>query len=447
MEDYRSDLDVPIVTIMNAIDEADPPPPRLTPNALLGRICISAAISAAAWIYTVVSVIGAGTQPTWSIILTIGFGAAGWVLVFFRRRRPAITPLLIFCCAAVSPPAFGPFLWASCSLATRRRWRQYGWVGAGVLIIYAAQMLVPIDLSTGLPSDHVPQAGVKGIAFFVFGVTAATAVTMVACGICGGAIGAQRSLLWKLQDRTRRAEAERDLRIAQARSMERQRIAREMHDGLAHRISQISVHAGALAFRPDLDSAQVGAAATTIQRSSHLALTELRDILGVLRDTDDTDGSRPIASAAHLGELLDSHSSTGTDLRVRIDQDVLDDLAPPIGRAVYRIVQEALTNAGRHAFGQPVSLTIDRTDGSLEITVRNPIAAQTPSARPGAPLPESGYGIVGLTERVALLGGSLDIDRSPNDFTLHARLPLGADLPRAAASPLTGTQSSETAPA
>lgn len=262
-------------------------------------------------------------------------------------------------------------------------------------------------------------------------LTAVTAVPqtvgiwMLVIGIWGGQVGAQRALLSELRRRTAQAEDERDLRIAQARSSERERIAREMHDGLAHRISQISVHAGALAYRPDLAPQRVAAAAATIQHGSRQALLELRDVLGVLRGVDGrTDGAapQPMATAGDLDQLIDSCRATGQPISTSIDAAALVDLAPPVSRAIYRIIQEGLTNAGRHAAGQPVDISITRSPAAVEISVSNPI---DPCADdPLSTAPESGFGIVGLTERVELLAGTLAVVRSATRFSLHARLPV-----------------------
>src|SRR4029079_4824335 len=110
--------------------------------------------------------------------------------------------------------------------------------------------------------------------------------SVVTAGVLGWGmyVGSRRELVWTLRQRAERAEAEQELRVAQARSNERARIAREMHDVLAHRISQISMHAGALAFRDDLTAAEMRSSAQVIQEKAHEALADLRGVLGVLRD-------------------------------------------------------------------------------------------------------------------------------------------------------------------
>ena len=118
-------------------------------------------------------------------------------------------------------------------------------------------------------------------------------------------IGSRRELLWSLRQRAERAESEQGLRAAQSRSNERERIAREMHDVLAHRISQISMHAGALAFREDLTAEEMRDSAGVIQAKAHEALTDLRGVLGVLRDESGELTHAPLPTYADLPALVD----------------------------------------------------------------------------------------------------------------------------------------------
>ena len=132
---------------------------------------------------------------------------------------------------------------------------------------------------------------------------------VVTAGILGWGlyIGSRRELIWTLEQRAERAEAEQELRVSQARGNERARIAREMHDVLAHRISQISMHAGALGFRSDLDADELRANATVIRDLANDALTDLRGVLGVLRDPE-------------TGELASAPQPTWADLPALVEQ-------------------------------------------------------------------------------------------------------------------------------
>jgi signal transduction histidine kinase len=225
------------------------------------------------------------------------------------------------------------------------------------------------------------------------------------------------------QERVRHAEAEQHLLLDQARHAERTRIAREMHDVLAHRISLLSLHAGALEFRPDAPPEEIARAAAVIRASAHQALEDLRAVIGILREGADGDAPQPPQpTLAALPELLEESRAAG--MRLHADVRVADLAAVPdsVGRHALRIVQEALTNARKHAAAAAVDLRLEGEPGQgLTIEVRNPapVLAAGESEIPGA-----GTGLVGLAERATLSGGHLEhgLDEI-GDFRLRAWLP------------------------
>ncbi|MFC7720607.1 sensor histidine kinase [Nonomuraea recticatena] len=195
----------------------------------------------------------------------------------------------------------------------------------------------------------------------------------------------------------------------EARRLERERIAREMHDVLAHRISILSLHAGALEFRPDAPPEQVARAAGAIRDSAHQALQDLREVIGVLRqpgdDPDEIVPERPQPTLADLDELAEESRRAGMDVTLTVETGQA--ASASLGRNAYRIVQEALTNARKHAPGAPVRLSVKGGQGEgLTIEARNKIG--WPSSIPGA-----GSGLIGLTERAELAGGRLEHWRTP----------------------------------
>ena len=204
---------------------------------------------------------------TWWPAVDLAIGLVAYVAVFFRRRHPLAIAIVLSLLGAVSGTAGGPAVLAAVSLATRRRWREIALVGS--LSFAAAQLFSTITRTAGDP---------------VWLILAANVIATGAMLGWGMYIGSRRELIWTLRNRAERAEAEQELRVAQARSTERARIAREMHDVLAHRISQVSMHAGALTFRVDLTADEMRSSAGVIQEQAHEALTELRGVLGVLRD-------------------------------------------------------------------------------------------------------------------------------------------------------------------
>ncbi|WP_232324008.1 sensor histidine kinase [Catenuloplanes japonicus] len=217
---------------------------------------------------------------------------------------------------------------------------------------------------------------------------------------------ARRNLLDEWRDRARRAEEQQRQRVEEARRAERTRIAREMHDVLAHRLSLLATYAGAFEYRPDAPPERMTAAAGVIRDSAHRALDELRQVITLLhRDdpADDADAPTAAHDAAGIHRLIEEARAAG--------QSVSVDGTPPDADLAYRIVREALTNARKHASGAPVSLIFD---GAV-ITVRN---RSGPGGTRGA-----GTGLIGLAERVELAGGALTHETVDGRFQLTATLP------------------------
>ncbi|MGN6612267.1 MAG: sensor histidine kinase [Angustibacter sp.] len=234
---------------------------------------------------------------------------------------------------------------------------------------------------------------------------------------------ARRMLLESLRDRARRAEEQQAARVVEARRAERTRIAREMHDVLAHRLSLLATYAGALEYRPDASPERLAEAAGVVRAGVHQALDDLRDVITVLRDDGDPADSEGPASLApqpsllDLPRLVDETRSAGTDVVLAVAVDVAD-VPPTLGRGAYRVVQECLTNARRHAPGAPVDVRVDGVPGDeLVVQVRN---ALRPAAEPAH---GSGTGLIGVAERAALLGGTTEHGVVDGRFVVTARLP------------------------
>jgi signal transduction histidine kinase len=247
------------------------------------------------------------------------------------------------------------------------------------------------------------------------------AITVIVA-LWGMVVRSRRQLVLSLRDRAERAETEQQLRIKQARSAERTRIAREMHDVLAHRISLLSLHAGALEICTDATTEEVALAAGIVRASAHQALEDLREVLSVLREEAPADGGpeQPQPTLGALSALAEESRSAG--IKVRLDVDVEPTAVPDgMGRTAYRIVQEGLTNARKHAPGVAVRVAVGGAEGDgLTIDIRNP----WPVGRPAMPIPGAGTGLIGLVERATLAGGRLTHGRTPeNDFAVTAWLP------------------------
>ena len=189
---------------------------------------------------------------------------------------------------------------------------------------------------------------------------------------------------------------------------------------LAHRISLITMHAGAMAYRTDLSADEMREAAEVVQAKSHEALTDLRAVLGVLREDDAaTLRERPQPTFGDLAALVAEAETSG--MHVTYDEHVHDATRMPdqVGRTTYRIVQEGLTNARKHAPGVTVLVNVAGSpDEGVDIRIRNPARANGVSRTPGA-----GLGLVGLVERAKLAGGRLESRREGGSFELHGWLP------------------------
>ncbi len=229
-----------------------------------------------------------------------------------------------------------------------------------------------------------------------------------------------------LQERATRLEAEQHARARQAVADERSRIARELHDVVAHQVSMMTIQAGAAktTARYDLDSAVD--AMGDVERAGRQALGELRHLLGVLRpDTEDPDELGPQPGLAGIATLTDELRRTGADVTVNM-AELPDDLPASVDLSAYRIVQESCTNIIKHAGPDPtVHMNIGFDDHGLVIDITNQTTNTTTTNTTAPGLPESGYGIAGMRERASLLDGTLVAEPlRPNRYRVSARLPL-----------------------
>jgi signal transduction histidine kinase len=215
----------------------------------------------------------------------------------------------------------------------------------------------------------------------------------------------------ELAERTREQEAQRRA------EQERMRIARELHDVVAHTLTTINVQAAAAAER--LDAGDARAALETIEDASHEAIGELRAILGVLRDPEVPDAPRvPAPGVENIGELVQGARDAGLEVELEINGKRPAHLSDAVSLAAYRIVQESLTNALRHAAGALVRVDLRFDAARLSLAVRN--AAGAGASSNGA---TRGMGIAGMRERASAIGGSLQAGPIPDGFRVQAELP------------------------
>lgn len=255
-------------------------------------------------------------------------------------------------------------------------------------------------------------------------VLLAASALVLAATAWGMFVRARRQLLFTLRERALSAEAEQRLHADSVRTAERTRIAREMHDVLAHRISLLALHAGALEVRPDVSPDKVRETAQLLRSTAHQALEELRSVIGVLRDEpgQPPPPATPQPTLSDIPRLVEETRRAGAKIDFEMPVDHPDAAPGGLGRDAYRIVQEALTNIGKHAPGTAAQVRVTGAEGhGLHVSVRNPLPVH---ATVGPTLPGSGAGLLGLQERVTLAGGTLvhGPDGS-GDFVVDAELP------------------------
>jgi len=357
----------------------------------------------------VVAVVDDGTgivpQTWWKVALTLLIGGALW----WRRRFPFALALVAAAGVAVGASELAlPVTLLTLAMHQRDRRLSTASVAAAFGYLFA-KLFDPAAVD---PAGAALAALTNTVLFVGLPVAV------------GAYLGTRRQLERQLVDRAERAEGEQVLRAEQARLFERTRIAREMHDVLAHRVSLVAMQAGALEMNPASTPEEVSRSAALIGFTARQALDELREVLGVLRSSHPGDERlRPQPTLAELDRLVSA--STGAGVEVRLHDDLAGVPLPGLlSRTAYRVVQEGLTNVRKHAPGVVVTVGLSGAPGgTLAVDVSN----GGPLARPPLPLPVaagSGLGLVGLRERVGLAGGSFHAGpEADGGFRVHAQLP------------------------
>ena len=338
------------------------------------------------------------------IVADLAIGVAGCVAMVWRRRWPLALAIVTTIASGFTSAIGGVALLAVFSLAVHRPMR------------YAVSVALASFVAALTNRWLYPEGQESLLAVLVFwALMAAVAVGW------GTMVRNRRQLLISLAERARTVEAEQRERIANARATERERLAREMHDVLAHRMSLLSVHAGALEFRPDAPPEDIRRAAGVIRAGVHQMLVDLRDVIAMLRE-DSEDFAQPTRSLSTLPTLFGEAEEAGSQIRATIDICDLDDVPGVVSRAAYRIVQEGLTNARKHAGAVPVTVHISGGPGDgLTVRIHQPLSMAANSAI--EPIPGAKSGLVGINERVTLAGGELSYGVVERNFVLTARLP------------------------
>jgi signal transduction histidine kinase len=342
----------------------------------------------------------------------LGLVLAQSVPLLWRRRRPAVVLVVVSAAWVVAQVVFGPSapfgLWVALYSVIVHATRRTAEVGAAAAtVVVAALELAQVGRDGLRLEDALPMV----------------VVTLVV-GIAGFVVADRRTRSAALRDRAEFLEREREALSRQAAAEERLRIARELHDLVAHSLTTIAIQSstGRLALPEHPDVAQ--RALATIETTSRDASREMRQLLGVLRQGGDTAARLdPTPGLANLDDLLGTMRRAGADVRLTVEGDRRP-LSRSLDLVAYRVVQEALTNVVKHAGHPAAAAVLVRYDGDqlvLEITDDGAGNGESSDGHPG-------LGIVGMRERVTTLGGQFTAGRRPvRGFRVEARLPIRAE--------------------
>ncbi|PUB32073.1 histidine kinase [Promicromonospora sp. AC04] len=365
------------------------------------------AMAAVLWLITVILQTNEpGAVPVWVPYADWVPGLLGCVALWWRRRFPVVLGVALAVSSSFSETVAGAAIVGLFTVAVHRSTRATAAVCATSLAALSVYQLL------------WPMTGVPPVTIFV--IIGLGHLATVAWGL---SVRHRRALVTSLRERAAAAEVEARLRSERSEHEAREVLAREMHDVLGHRLSLLSVHAGALAYSRDAPADDVARAAEVVRENAHRALQDLREVIGVLRAPV---GELPLPRVEDVLELVDDARQAGTSVELQDDAGVTTGdrtLPETYGRTLYRLVQEGLTNVRKHAPGAPVVVRIAGRPGDHVIAevVNGPPAG--PPSHPDHP-EGSGAGLRGLGERARLVAGRLD--HGPTDsggWQVRLRLP------------------------
>ncbi|MET8282322.1 histidine kinase [Micromonospora sp. NPDC005174] len=364
-----------------------------------GVLLLAVVVAVAVWA-SASGDIGVRSPLPGPVVLVVAV-SSGWAATTIRTRRWPVFLAAALGWLVLAAAAAGVV--ASYQAGLRLRGGRLAGYLAGAAVVLAGGVLVGVQVG-----------GVRRITTATTGNVLLLAACLVGLPLVLGLwVRARRDTLAALRDRAERLEREREAHADRVRAEERTRIAREMHDVVAHRVSLMVVHAGAL--EVTAANPATAEAAALIRTTGRQALTDLREVLGVLRQAEAA--VVPERGLDALDELIGESRTAG--LRVsRQDEGVPTALPATLGRTAYRVVREALTNVRKHAAGAETVVRLRYLPDGLEVVVRN-----GPSTG-GSALPGAGQGLLGLRERVELLGGRLEATPVDGGYLVRALIPL-----------------------
>jgi signal transduction histidine kinase len=346
-------------------------------------------------------------EPFVGPVAVIAFAACA--LLIWRTKAPTLVALITLIIVAFAPGAAGAAVIALFSLSAHRRPSKALPFGAAFVAVSSWNSFRAVN---GTVTDAVGQVGV--------------ALLLSALAIVGGSmLRNRRRLIQSLIELAANAESMERERVERVRLHERTMLAREMHDVLAHRMSLVAIHAGALEYAEELPAEDTRRAAGIVRAGVHQMLEELRGLIYALRDDALEEGALGrtptlLDVAVLFRESEEAGRAVDADIHIH---DVISAIPGQIDRVAYRVIQEGLTNARKHGGKGAVRVVVDGSAAAgLTVRISQPLQQNSTNTAPS--LPGSRSGLVGLVERAALVGGSVHFGPLGHDFVLGAHFPL-----------------------
>jgi len=346
------------------------------------------------------------TGPLWFDVLAI---VAILSPLFARRRFPFGAPVAVGVAVVVTtlvdprvtPYAFVPFLAGCAAVFLVGLLRDRSLAAAGLALALGVEALVAYKDPKGN-----------------LGAFIATSIVLAILWTIAFALGRKFQEADEAKERASRAEREREERAKNAVTEERAHIARELHDVVGHSVSLMTVQASAVRRLLRPDQAREHEALLIVEQTGREALAEMRRMVGVLRRPEAAPALAPQPNLEHLDKLVEQAREAGLPVELRVEGDPLP-LPAGLDLTAYRLVQEGLTNALKHARAQHAEVLVHYSDGHVELTVSD-------DGRGAGDGDGGGHGLVGMRERVTVYGGELEAGPRPEGgYRLRARLPVG----------------------
>ncbi|MFF2050578.1 sensor histidine kinase [Leifsonia sp. NPDC058194] len=329
------------------------------------------------------------------------------VLLFLRNRWPVVVLAACVACFIVASVSFPltpvSVLATAVAVYTIAATRSRRWA-----IVTAAAVIAVLTLTVFI-----------GGRALLHPLTVQSIITIAFAAAIGDIVRTRREYVAAITARAERAEATREAEASRRVAEDRLRIARDLHDAVAHQIAVISLNAGvaSTAIQKQPDTARE--ALSTIRSASRTALGEIHDLLATLRSPDETASTASVPGLARLNELVKEFGAVGLTVTIRLEGDTAS-LPSAVDVVAYRVIQEGLTNAQKHGQRGRAHVIVAADGHHVRVAVVNPLE---PGGADSEPSP-AGHGLAGISERVASVRGSVTYGQDGTSYRLEALLPI-----------------------